>query len=108
MIFEDITFTSPSIEYAPLAPMLVVFGAALLGVLVEAFVPRAHRRTTQLWLTLGALVIAFLLVVRFALNSSPTLAAEGAVAIDGPALFLQGTILVLAFAAVFTLAERSR
>ena len=33
--------------------------------------------------------------------------AEGAVAIDPPALFLQGTILLLSFAAVLLMAERS-
>ena len=31
---------APSIEYGQLAPMLVVFGAAVVGVLVEAFAPR--------------------------------------------------------------------
>ena len=35
--------------------MLIVFGVAVVGVLVEAFVPRAQRRPVQLVLTLGAL-----------------------------------------------------
>ena len=34
------TIAAPHIEYSQLAPMLVVFGAALAGVLVEAFAPR--------------------------------------------------------------------
>ena len=33
-------FQKPHIEYAQLWPMLVVFGVACLGVIVEAFVPR--------------------------------------------------------------------
>ena len=38
------TISAPSIEYSQLAPMLVVFGAAVVGVLVEAFAPRDLRR----------------------------------------------------------------
>jgi len=53
------TITPPSIEYSQLAPMLVVFGAALAGVLVEAFAPRPARRIMHLVLTLGALAAAF-------------------------------------------------
>ena len=40
---------APSIEYSQLAPMLVVFGAAVIGVLVEAFVPRELRRALTCW-----------------------------------------------------------
>jgi len=38
----------PSIEYGQLAPMLIVFTAAVVGVLVEAFVPRPFRRAVHL------------------------------------------------------------
>ena len=44
----------PSIEYGRLAPMLVVFGAAVAGVLVEAFMPRPVRRAVHLVLALGS------------------------------------------------------
>ena len=50
---------APSIEYSQLAPMLVVFGAAVVGVLVEAFAPRDLRRPLHLVVTFGALVAAF-------------------------------------------------
>ena len=40
--------TAPTIEYSQLAPMLVVFGAAVIGVLVEAFTPRELRRAIHL------------------------------------------------------------
>ena len=53
----------PSIEYGQLAPMLVVFGAAVVGVLVEAFVPRPVRRTVHLVLALGSLAAAFILTI---------------------------------------------
>ena len=41
---------APTSRYAALAPMLILFGAACVGVLVEAFVPRdvpAHRRRSR-------------------------------------------------------------
>ena len=41
------TFVKPTIEYGELWPMLVVFGVACLGVLVEAFVPRERRYLAQ-------------------------------------------------------------
>ncbi|WP_418277927.1 NADH-quinone oxidoreductase subunit NuoN [Isoptericola jiangsuensis] len=49
-------FVAPQIDWAILTPVLVVLGAGVIGVLVEAFVPERARRTTQLSLTLAALV----------------------------------------------------
>ncbi|WP_230985545.1 NADH-quinone oxidoreductase subunit NuoN [Microbispora oryzae] len=81
--------------------MLVVFGAAIVGVLVEAFAPRYLRSAIHLPLTLLSLAGAFALTVWQALKGVPTKpAAMGAVAVDGPALFIWGTILVLAFVSV--------
>ena len=39
-------FTAPHIEYGTLSPLLIVFGVALLGVLVEAFVPARTAATS--------------------------------------------------------------
>jgi proton-translocating NADH-quinone oxidoreductase chain N len=104
----------PSIEYSQLSPMLVVFGAALVGVLVEAFTPRPLRRPIQLVIALASLLVAFILTVVVAASStifadgSPGhIAAEGAVAVDRPTLFIQGTILVLAFISVLLIADTS-
>src|SRR5579875_1927596 len=94
--------------------MLVVFGAAVVGVVVEGFVPRPARRAAHLVLTLGGLVVAFVLTVviaarksLFAAGSAGHVAAMGAVAVDRPTLFIQGTILVLAFVSVLLIAESS-
>ncbi len=105
---------TPHIEYGMLSPMLLVFGAAVAGVLVEAFAPRAFRRPLHLAITLGSLAGAFVLTIavsvsgEFFANGSPgRLAALGAVAVDRPTLFIQGTILVLAFISVLLIAESS-
>ncbi|WP_328671642.1 NADH-quinone oxidoreductase subunit NuoN [Streptomyces sp. NBC_00322] len=101
---------SPTIEYAQLAPALIVVGAAVVGVLVEALVPRRARYYTQVFLTVVALTAAFAAVVALAAGGYGTtkahIAAMGAIAVDGPALFLQGTILLASLVAVFTFAER--
>ncbi|GHB06821.1 NADH-quinone oxidoreductase subunit NuoN [Streptomyces chryseus] len=103
-------FTAPHIEYAQLSPTLVVVGAAVVGVLLEAFVPRKARYYAQLFLSVVAITAAFAAVVALAAGGYGTtkaqIAAEGAIAVDGPALFLQGTILLASLVAVFTFAER--
>ncbi|MDX3851172.1 NADH-quinone oxidoreductase subunit NuoN [Streptomyces sp. AK02-01A] len=101
---------APDIEYAQLAPALIVVGAAILGVLVEAFVPRKGRYHAQLFLSVVALAAAFAAVIALAAggygSTKAHVAAMGAIAVDGPTLFLQGTILLSSVVAVFTFAER--
>jgi NADH-quinone oxidoreductase subunit N len=94
----------PDLEYRNLTPLLVLFSMAVISVLVEAFVPRAARRTVQLFLVFGTLIVAFILVA--GLSGVRSLAGAGVIAVDGPALFLQGTILVLAMMAALLIAER--
>ncbi|MEU9119667.1 NADH-quinone oxidoreductase subunit NuoN [Streptomyces sp. NPDC048506] len=100
----------PHIEYAQLSPTLIVLGAAVVGILVEALVPRRNRYYAQLLLSLVALAAAFAAVIGLAAggfgSSKAHIAAMGAIAVDGPALFLQGTILLVSLIAVFTFAER--
>ncbi|MEU7282861.1 NADH-quinone oxidoreductase subunit NuoN [Streptomyces sp. NPDC045431] len=101
---------APTIEYTQLAPTLIVVGAAVLGILLEAFVPRRARYYAQVFLTVVALAAAFAAVVGLAAggygSTKAGIAAMGAIAVDGPALFLQGTILLASLVAVFTFAER--
>jgi NADH-quinone oxidoreductase subunit N len=101
---------SPKIEYAQLTPVLIVFGAAVVGILFEAFLPRRHRYLAQVALSVLGMAAAFAAVVALAADGYGTtkahIAAMGAVAVDGPALFLQGTILLTGLIGVFTFAER--
>ncbi|MFE1149900.1 NADH-quinone oxidoreductase subunit NuoN [Streptomyces albidoflavus] len=101
---------SPTIEYAQLAPVMIVIGAAVIGIVVEAFAPRRARYHIQLWLTVVALGAAFASVVALAVGgyatTKQTSVAMGALAVDGPALFLQGVILLSGVLAAFTFAER--
>jgi NADH-quinone oxidoreductase subunit N len=98
----------PPIDYAAVTPVLVVLGAACLGVLIEAFLPRHQRWSAQVVLSLAALVVAgvaLALYARAGNNGLTTLA--GSIAIDPPTLFLWGTLLALGLAAILLVADRS-
>ncbi len=96
---------APDLNYAALSPLLFVFGAAIIGVLIEAFAPAPRRRQLQIGAALAGLVAALVAVV--ALAGTAELVAEAAVAVDGPALFLQGTLALIGIVAILMLAERS-
>ncbi len=98
---------APSVDYAAVAPMLILFGVALASVLVEAFVPRAQRFIVQVVLTTVGVAAALIDVVYLGTQSTSLTTAGGSVVIDGPALFLQGTILVLGLLAVLTMADEA-
>ena len=96
---------APDLSLAALAPLLFVFGAACLGVLIEAFWPRDSRHPVQ---------VAVALVGTSAGWSAPCcwpargeVTAAGALAVDGPALFLQATIAGLGALALLLFAERA-
>jgi NADH-quinone oxidoreductase subunit N len=95
----------PAIDYGALAPMLILFGAACIGVLIDAFVPKRVRHTIQLSLALLATVVAFAAVVME--RGSRIITIGGAVAVDGPTLFLQGAILVLGLVSLLLIGERT-
>ena len=105
-------FIKPTIEYAELWPLFLVFGVACLGVVVEAFVPRARRQVVQLLLTLAGLVAALVgtVLVGLDLDKVPgargLIAAEGSIAVDGPSVFFWGLILVFAIGGTLLFAER--
>lgn len=108
------TFSAPEIGWFSLLPMLIVFGAACLGVLAEAFVPRAQRRSAQLVIALASLAAALVAVVVVARDAAVhadgaargAVVVAGSVAVDGPTLFLWGVLLVLSIAGVLLFAER--
>ncbi|WP_372454236.1 NADH-quinone oxidoreductase subunit NuoN [Streptomyces tardus] len=101
---------APSIEYLQLSPALIVLGAAVVAILVEAFAPRSARYYLQVGLSGLALACGFATTVGLAVGGYATDKAAvvgiGSLSVDGPALFLQGVILVVALVSVGTFAER--
>src|SRR3954468_9033931 len=97
--------SAPSISVAALAPLIFVFGAASVGVLVEAFAPRETRHALQVGValvgTVGGLVSTLLL------SGTRRVTAGGALAIDGAGLFLQAMLTALAALSILLFAERA-
>jgi NADH-quinone oxidoreductase subunit N len=98
-------FEAPDLSYAALAPLLIVLGAACVGVLVEAFGPRDGRQPIQVTVALLGTVGG--LVATIWLHGRHEVTAAGALAVDGPALFLQGTIAALGALSILLFAERA-
>jgi NADH-quinone oxidoreductase subunit N len=107
-------FQSPSVEYSLLSPLLIVAGVAIVGVLVEAYAPRARRYLVQTVLAAGGVAAALVATVLVGTNletrgdgtARGSVAAAGSVAVDGPAIFIWGTLLVLSLLGVLLFAER--
>ena len=98
-------FEPATVDYAAISPMLVVVAGAMVGVLVEAFAPRAQRHTAQVVLTLATVLGALATLVLVA-RDHQVITLGGSVAVDGPALFLQGTLLAMTAISVLAMAER--
>ncbi len=98
-------FTSPYLNYAQLAPILIVLAGALIGVLIEAFAPRASRHSSQLFISIFSLVAAFGALMRVR-NQSSTDAAMGSVAFDGAGVLIQASILIIAMLSIFLISDQ--
>jgi len=107
-------FQTPSVEYSLLSPLLIMFGTAIVGVLVEAFAPRSMRYLLQTLIAVLGVIGALVATVIVGLNlesrgggaAQGSVTAEGAIAVDGPSIFIWGTLLVLSLISVFLFAER--
>ena len=98
------SFISPTLDYTLLSPILILLGGALIGVLVEAFVSKAVRSSTQLTLTIGTLVLSLAQLWKIR-NEQSMSAAMGSVVIDGPAILFQASILIIAILSILVIAD---
>lgn len=104
------SFVAPAIDWSYLAPVAVVLLAAVLGVLVEAFVPARARRATQMTIALLATALAVVAVARLWSDvhaSGGTVVLGGSMIIDAPALLLQGILAVLGMVSLLVIADRT-
>ena len=99
-------FTSPVLDYALLAPMLIILGGAIIGVLIEAFLSSALRLPAQLFISVMAIVTSLLslIVVRDRVSVS---AAMKSITFDGAGVLLQGSILIIALLSIFLIADQT-
>ena len=103
-------FTPPEVAWGAMSPVVVVLGIAVLGVLVEAFVPARARRSVQVGLALAAPAGALVAVAALwsgVKASGGTTVLGGSLLVDGPGLVLWGTLALLALLAVLVVADRT-
>ncbi|MFB9905256.1 NADH-quinone oxidoreductase subunit NuoN [Allokutzneria oryzae] len=99
----------PDLDLAAAAPILIVLAAACVSVLFEAFLPRSARWGAQVALSVLALVGAGAALLLYA-GKAPAAGVttlSGALAVDKPALFLWGTLLILGLGSVLLMADRT-
>ena len=97
-------FASPVLNYSILAPIILVLAGAIIGVLLEAFAPRAKRASLQLTITIITLLASLFSVISIRGKESVD-AAGGSVAFDGAAFLTQLFILLIALVATLLLAD---
>ena len=104
------TFIAPAVSWTALAPVIVVLGAAVVGVLVEAFVPDRARRTTQVALAIAATAGALVAVAALwsgVHRNGGTVVLGGSLLVDGPTLVLWATLALLGLLSVLVIADRT-
>jgi NADH-quinone oxidoreductase subunit N len=99
------TFTAPVLEYALLAPILIVLAGALVGVLIEAFARSSARASAQLFVAVATIVIAFAQLMRVRGQGSTT-AAMSSLTFDGAGVLFMAAILVIALISLFLIADQ--
>lgn len=98
--------TAPNLEYGLLMPLLVIFGAGCLGVLVEALAPKDMRFSLQMLVTFLSIVLALFFTITNWASGDRDVVALGALSIDGPTYFLWTMVLIFAGVAFLVFAER--
>jgi NADH-quinone oxidoreductase subunit N len=97
-------FISPVLNYSLLAPILILLGGALIGVLVEAFASRDKRPAIQLVLTLTTLALSLGWVIRNRGNEATDLAGNSVV-FDGAAFLIQMFVLIVSILGTLLIAD---
>ena len=104
------SFTAPSIHWAGLVPVLIILGTAILGVLVEALIPRRARHLTQTALSVAAILGAIVaLVWRWGIvvdGAKPDYVATGFNE-DNFGIAAQGVLLIIGLLSILVISDRT-
>ncbi|WP_111766572.1 NADH-quinone oxidoreductase subunit NuoN [Nakamurella deserti] len=99
--------SAPSIDYGAILPILIILGAACLGVLVEALLKARQRYAAQVALTVTAIVAAGVVTVLQGTGGHYAVTLAGALSIDQATYAMWGVLLALALASVLLMADRT-
>jgi NADH-quinone oxidoreductase subunit N len=104
---------APDVEYALIAPLLIVSGGAVIGTLVETFISRKRRFGVQaivafatVLATLADSVYVYAHLDRVAGVGRGQISTEGALAVDGPGVLTWAMLTVFALFSLALFSER--
>ena len=100
--------TAPTIEFRQLAPILILFGAACAGVLVDALMlgrSRRWRGEVQIGLVVGGVLAALAYTVANLRLGPVGAVAMGSIMLDGPTAVMWVLLLVFGLLAVMVFKE---
>ncbi|WP_203568677.1 NADH-quinone oxidoreductase subunit NuoN [Aestuariimicrobium ganziense] len=101
-----LTLLETNLDWGALAPLIVVFVGACLGVVVEGVLRRSIRDEAQLIIAGLTLVLAFGFTVQLWRGREFGVEAGGSVSVDGPALFTWGALIIFTILALLLASER--
>lgn len=96
----------PTIEWLQLSPLIIVFSGAVLGVLVEAFVPRNARYALQALITAVSFIGAAIAIGVQVGDYEPSLIGMQLLAFDGPTLMFWMLLVLFGLGGLALFAER--
>ncbi|WP_435299353.1 NADH-quinone oxidoreductase subunit NuoN [Timonella sp. A28] len=112
-VLPEAPFEAPQIMWSVLSPVLIVAGAGVFSVLIEAFVPAKFRRATQIAVVLLAQVAALLTLIWLGVrhfgsgNLGPALPVNQAIHFDSWTLAIQVLLIVCSLLATLVLIDRT-
>lgn len=102
-------FVAPVIQWWVIAPIIIVLGGGVLGVLVEAFAPVKLRRSLGILVALTAPVAAGIVLASLipAVKELPHTFFADEIAFDYHTVIVQGILLLVGLLSVLLVAERT-
>ena len=107
LLAETATFVAPTIDWLPLVPIIVVFGGAVIGVLIEAFASPSVRRPINMVWSLFVLGAAFVLTTGQWYVAKVEVLDVGEYVSDTLTVAIQMMVTLLAFLSVLVMSDRS-
>lgn len=98
---------APTVEWMSLLPLIVIFGGAIVGVLIEAFAPRSTRYVLQTSVSVLSILGAAAAIVLEAADFEPGMIAMGLISHDGATLIFWSLLLLFGLGGVALFAERT-
>ncbi|MGA4508816.1 NADH-quinone oxidoreductase subunit NuoN [Propionibacteriaceae bacterium G1746] len=94
------------LDYAALAPLIIMFAAAAFGVLIEGVIKKGLRDEAQMIVTALGLLGALAMTIQNWRTKEHGVHALGSVTTDGPTHFIWALLIIATILAMFLISER--